>query len=206
MFRRLVKGQYTARPLQTRGSSENIQFVPWVVFEPAVQMHVLGCRVPYSLLTKIILPLPLNIMCSPLRFFWGCEMVNGVEADLDVVVVIVYRLAHVFLTCGVEWNTRGATRLAFLRNELAGIRWMMYRGGSELWLRSFSMATCRLGWILWFPSFKLEASNHKYNHHSIFDISGVNFGEHKSTRFRPTLPYFCSNIWLCRQSLRKGRS
>jgi hypothetical protein len=29
-------------------------------------------------------------------------MVNGVEADLDVVVVIVYRLAHVFVTCGVE--------------------------------------------------------------------------------------------------------
>jgi len=153
--------------------------------------------------------LPLNIMCSPLMFFfWGCEMVNGVEADLDVVVVIVYRLAHVFVTCGVEWNTRGATCLAFLRNELAGIHWMMYRGGSELWLRSFSMATCRLGWILWFPSFKLEASNHKCNHHSIqiFDISGVNFGERKSARFRPTSHYFCSNIWLYRQSLRKGRS
>ena len=26
-------------------------------------------------------------------------MVNGVEADLDVVVVIVYRLAHVFFFC-----------------------------------------------------------------------------------------------------------
>jgi len=90
--------------------------------------------------------------------------------------VIVYRLARVFVTCGVEWNTRGETCLAFLRSELAGIHWMMYRGGSELWLLSFSMATCRLGWILWFPSFKLEVSNHKYNHDSIqiFDISGVN--------------------------------
>ena len=100
------------------------------------------------------------------QVFWGCGMVNGVEADLDVVVVIVYRLAHVFfLTCGVEWNMRGETRLAFLRNELAGIRWMMYRGGSELWLLSFSMATCRVGWIFLFPSFKLVASNHKYNYH-----------------------------------------
>jgi len=47
-----------------------------------------------------------------------------VEADLDVVVVIFHRLVHVFLTCGVEWNTRGETCLAFLRNELAGIHWM----------------------------------------------------------------------------------
>jgi hypothetical protein len=69
------------------------------------------------------------------------------------------------LTCGVEWNMRGETCLAFLRNELAGIHWMMYRGGSELWLLSFSMEMCHVGWILWFPSFKLEASNHKYNHH-----------------------------------------
>lgn len=39
--------------------------------------------------------------------FWGCEMVNGVEADLDAMVVIIYRLAQAFLTCGVEGNTRG---------------------------------------------------------------------------------------------------
>jgi hypothetical protein len=45
--------------------------------------------------------------------FWGCEMVNGAEADPDIVVVIVYRLAHAFLTCGVEGNTRGGTCMAF---------------------------------------------------------------------------------------------
>lgn len=48
-------------------------------------------------------------------------MVNGMEADLDVVVVMVYRLSHAFLTCGVEGNMRGETYLAFLRNELAEI-------------------------------------------------------------------------------------
>ena len=54
-------------------------------------------------------------------------MVNGVEADLDVVVVIVYRLAHVFffdLRCGMKHarrNTFGLFAQRTGRNSLNGV-------------------------------------------------------------------------------------